>query len=66
MFAEAMAERLGVDPDGDLRPAALASLASSVVRVALRKWAADGLRRPDEIAAEAFTLLQEQLSQPPG
>lgn len=41
-FAEALSERLGVDPDGDLRPEMLAAVAIGAFRVAVRHWSADG------------------------
>lgn len=40
-FAEAVGERLDVDPDTDLRPALVASVAAAALRVAIRHWTAD-------------------------
>lgn len=57
-FIEAMARRLGVDPDEDLRPALLSAVAISVVRVAMQRWTADGTRPPHELIDEAFDLLE--------
>lgn len=57
-FTEAMAERLGVDPDQDLRPALLAALAGSVIKVSMKRWTADGTRPPNELMNEAFDLLE--------
>jgi AcrR family transcriptional regulator len=51
---EATAQRLGVDPDVDLRPALLAALALCAVRVAMQRWAADGSRTPSKLVADAF------------
>lgn len=58
-FAEAMAERLAIDVDDDLRPPLLAALAGSVVRVAMQRWTADSARRPDELIDEAFDVLEQ-------
>lgn len=56
-MAEAVGERLGVDPDVDLRPALLAAVAAGAVRVALRRWTADGSRLLVEQIESAFDLL---------
>lgn len=56
-FAEALAERLGVEVDEDLRPALLAALAVSVLRVAIRWWTADGSQPLDTLINSAFDLL---------
>jgi AcrR family transcriptional regulator len=57
----AMAERLGVDRDTELRPALLASLAATVIRVAIRRWAADGRRALGPLFQEVFDLLENEL-----
>ena len=56
-LAEALAERLGVDGDADLRPQVLAALSLGVVRVAIRRWAADGTRSRGELITEGFEVL---------
>ncbi|WP_338750624.1 TetR family transcriptional regulator [Janibacter alittae] len=56
-FAEGVAVRTGLDPD-DLRPATLAALALGVVRVAVRRWTADGSESPADLIASGFDLLQ--------
>ncbi|MGH3098176.1 MAG: TetR/AcrR family transcriptional regulator [Streptosporangiales bacterium] len=58
-LTEAMAERLGVDPDDDLRPQLLAALAGSVVKVAMKRWTANGTRRPAKLVDEAFDVLEQ-------
>ena len=37
-LAQAVAERLDVDPEADLRPALVASVAAAAMRVAVRRW----------------------------
>lgn len=54
----AMAARIGVDPDIDLRPSLLASVAVSVIRLAMHRWAADREAVPGDIVDAAFDLLQ--------
>lgn len=58
-LAEALAERLGVDPDRDLRPALLAGVAVSVLRVAIRRWIAGGPEPLSELLSSAFDLLEQ-------
>ena len=60
-FAEAIAERIGVDPDEDLRPMLLAGVAGSVLRVALRHWAAGGSVPLSELLDSAFDQLEQGL-----
>lgn len=57
-FAAALAERLGAGPEPDLRPELLAALAVSTVRVAMRRWSADGTRTLEEQVEAAFTQLE--------
>lgn len=57
-FADAMAERLGLDAQRDLRPALLAAIAVGIVRVAMQRWTVDGTRPPDELIDEAFELMK--------
>lgn len=65
-FAEALAERLGVDPDQDLRPELLAALTVSVLRVATRRWTADEQQPMYQQIDAAFDLLERgELSEAP-
>jgi AcrR family transcriptional regulator len=57
----AMAGRLHVDPEADLRPAVLAALAAAVLRVAIHRWAADGRTPLEELFGEVFALLNHEL-----
>ncbi|MGH3445478.1 MAG: TetR family transcriptional regulator [Nocardioidaceae bacterium] len=61
-FIDAMAERLGLDPDVDLRPALLAAIAVSVIRVATHRWTAGGSTPLLELVDEAFALLPDDLA----
>lgn len=60
-FAEAIAERLGLDPEHDLRPNLLAGITSSVLRVAMSHWTADGQKPLREVIGSAFDLLEQGL-----
>lgn len=65
-LAEALAERMGADPDLDLRPAMLAAVTIGVVRVAVRRWSADGSEPLVSVVARAFDLLDDgALTDPP-
>lgn len=65
-FAESLAERMGVDPDRDLRPEMLAAVTVGVVRVAVRRWSADGSEPLVSVISRAFDLLDEgALTDPP-
>ena len=65
-FAEALAERSQVDPDEDLRPAMLAAVTFGVVRVAIRRWTADGSQPLVTVISDAFDLLERgALTDPP-
>lgn len=57
-FADAMAERLDLDPQRELRPALLAAITVGIVRVAMQRWTVDGSRPPDELIDEAFDLME--------
>lgn len=59
--AEALAERYGLDPDTDLRPALLAGVASSVFTVAIRTWAAGDSVPLRELLESAFDQLEDVL-----
>lgn len=54
----AFAERLGVDPDRDPRPALYAALSVTAARVTLHRWAAGDSRPLEELADEALALLE--------
>ena len=61
----AMAQRLGVDPDGDLYPAAVVSTSVHAMRLALGWWEAKGRKvsLPD-VLDEAFDTLESGLVPP--
>ncbi|HLR93260.1 MAG TPA: TetR family transcriptional regulator [Jiangellaceae bacterium] len=64
-FADALAERLGVDPDQDRRPELLAALTVSVLRVAMRRWTTDGQQSLYQQIDAAFDLLERgELTEP--
>lgn len=65
-FAEAIAERLGLDPEQDLRPNLLAGVISSVLRVAMVHWTADGQKPLSDVISAAFDLLEQGLLTDPG
>lgn len=56
-LTDALARRSGADPDRELRPALLAALAVTVMRVAVQRWSTDGACSPSEYIDEAFDLL---------
>lgn len=60
-LAEAIAERLQLDPDSDLRPNLLAGVVSSVLRVAMSQWTADGQKPLSDVIGTAFDLLEQGL-----
>jgi AcrR family transcriptional regulator len=60
-LAEAVADRLQVSPEYDLRPALLAAIAGSAIRVAMHRWAVDPTRPPHTLVAEAFAYCAEGL-----
>jgi AcrR family transcriptional regulator len=58
LMAEALAERLGTDPDRDLYPGLLAAAATAVLRTTLTFWAATGGEVPlDRITTLAWQAL---------
>src|SRR5699024_9734658 len=59
--SEAFAERYGVDPAEDLRPALLAGVMGSAVRAALRRWAGGGTDSLQHLIDTAFHLLDDGL-----
>jgi AcrR family transcriptional regulator len=61
IISRALAERLGVDVRGDLRPTLIAGTANAAIRSALTLWAANGGREDlRTLTAEAFRLLQSR------
>lgn len=59
----AIAERLHLDPDTDLRPAVLVMAACGATKVAQHRWAGQKGRQPfDELLAAAFEELAEGLT----
>lgn len=60
-LAEGLAQRLGLDPDEDLRPQVLAALSLGVLRVAIRRWTAVDSRFLGELIAEGFEVLQQDV-----
>jgi len=62
-LAAALTERMGADPNEDLRPQLLASVAVGVLRVALRRWAREGAQL-DDLIDESFATLTAELSAP--
>lgn len=65
-FAEVLAERMGVDPDEDLRPAVLAAVGQGIVRASVRRWSADGSEPLVTVISRAFDLLDDGvLTDPP-
>jgi AcrR family transcriptional regulator len=61
-FAEALAERLGTDPDRDPYPLLLASVASSVLRATISFWATAGGGVPlEQLTDAAYQALADGL-----
>ena len=60
--AEAVAERLGMDPAHDPYPALLASIAGAVIRASMVFWASSGGAEPlDQLTDRAFQALADGL-----
>ncbi|MGO1193334.1 MAG: TetR/AcrR family transcriptional regulator [Nesterenkonia sp.] len=57
-LAQAVAERLDVDPEADLRPALVASVAAAAMRVAVRRWTADDSAQLTELLVACFDELE--------
>lgn len=65
-LAAAVAERLGCDAGEDLRPALIASVAGSTLRVALKTWTANGDEDLTRLLITAFDMLEQGLlTEPP-
>lgn len=60
-FAGAVAQRLGADPDQDMRPDLVAAVGVSVIRIAMRRWTERGTLGPDVLVDEAFDLLDSRV-----
>lgn len=60
-FASAVAERLGVDPDSDLRPALTAGVAAAALRVAIRHWTFDSTTDLPDLLIASFDALENGL-----
>ena len=59
MATQAVAERMGVDPEKDMRPSLYASMATSAFYSAKRVWLADEARGSlAGLVREAFELIQ--------
>lgn len=66
-FAEAIAERLGVDLDDNLRPVLIASVAGAAMRVAVQRWTAGDAASLRDLLLTAFDMLEQGLlSDAPG
>lgn len=62
-LTEAVAERLGTDPDEDMRPGVLVMASSGVCRVAVLRWSAQQGRVPFErVLADAFEEMAEAVA----
>ncbi len=65
VFSDALAMRLGVDPQEDLRPDLLAAITVSVLRTTMRRWSANGQQPLYEQIDAAFAGLErEELNAP--
>lgn len=60
-FAQAVADRLEVDPDDDLRPALVASVAAAAMRVAVRRWTTDDSVKLTDLLIAVFDELENGL-----
>lgn len=58
-MADALAQRLGRDPEEDMEPALLAAMGVAAARVAMRRWATDGAQEPQETIETAFAILED-------
>ncbi|GAA4113266.1 TetR/AcrR family transcriptional regulator [Enteractinococcus coprophilus] len=57
-FADALAERMGVDAEGDMTPQLLAAVAMSAIRVAVRQWVHKGDLPLYDLLETAFKQLE--------
>jgi len=65
-LVEAMAARLGMDPDTDLYPTLVVAAALTVMRVTVKHWQAAGHRRSlTDLLDEAYDRLADGLALPP-
>lgn len=58
---DAVAERLGTDPEVDLRPALVAGVAGSVMRIAIQRWSASDETKLSDLLVSAFDMLEQGL-----
>lgn len=58
-FADALAERMDVDPTKDMYPELLAAIAVSAIRVAVRRWVMQGNASLYELLDETFQRLEQ-------
>ena len=58
---DAVAERLGTDPESDLRPALVAGVAGSVIRIAIQRWTASDDTKLSDLLVSAFDMLEQGL-----
>ncbi|SLM92510.1 acyl-CoA-like ligand-binding transcription factor [Brevibacterium yomogidense] len=58
---DAVAERLGTDPESDLRPALVAGVAGSVMRIAIQRWTASDDTKLSDLLVSAFDMLEQGL-----
>lgn len=58
---DAVAERLGTDPESDLRPALVAAVAGSVLRIAVNRWTASDETQLSDLLISAFDMLEQGL-----
>lgn len=57
-FAQAIAERMGVNPEDDIYPELLAAIAMSAIRVAVRRWVIKNTQPLYELLNAAFERLE--------
>lgn len=60
-LAGAIAQRLGVDPAADLRPALVAGVAGTTMRIAINRWTDDEDVKLTDLISAAFDMLEQGL-----
>ena len=58
---DAVAERLGTDPESDLRPALVAGATGTVLRIAIQRWTASDEATLSALLVSAFDMLEQGL-----
>lgn len=58
---DAVADRLGTDPEADLRPALVAGVAGAVLRIAIQRWTASDETKLSDLFVSAFDMLEQGL-----